>query len=509
MTRFQTGELLCYNPAMVGKDAFSHVKVGPDDVAFLKKVAADLPMLADLSRADLLLYCSGGPAQAITVAQARPHSSSPLYEESRVGLRVGMQHHAEVLRGLSGKSNSRRVHTVTVRGTMMARQVFPVRNARGMLVAVMTKDAYWLAHERHRRRSKVFQGALRGFARMVLRGELTGAESLAPFGEHDGIMYVGAGQRIRYMSGIASELYRHLGYRDSLVGHRIGDVDTVDHQLVMQAAQERRCFELQVEQDGLTWVRKALPVATRDEPRFSRWMRPGRARTSRLRGVFILIHDATEALRSRRELESQMALVREVHHRVKNSLQVIASILRLQARRVTSDEARDVLEESASRILSVAVVHEFLSHDTRGAISLLDVCRRIVGQIQRGLIDPEKRIQLSVKGPEIWLPAERATQCALVINELVQNAIEHGMAGRDEGRVAVELVDRGEKVSIVVTDDGEGLPEGFSLDTDANLGLDIVRRMVERDLRGQFRLLGTYGTRAIVDFGKSAQNSAS
>jgi len=90
-----------------------------------------------------------------------------------------------------------------------------------------------------------------------------------------------------------------------------------------------------------------------------------------------------------------------------------------------------------------------------------------------------------------------------VINELVQNAIEHGFAGVDEGRVVVEFVDDGERVSIRVIDNGTGLPEGFDLDTDAHLGLRIVRSMVERDLRGQFELRSADGTHAVVQFDKS------
>jgi len=223
----------------------------------------------------------------------------------------------------------------------------------------------------------------------------------------------------------------------------------------------------------------------------------------RLRGALILVHDATEALQTRRELESKMAMVREVHHRVKNNLQVIASLMRMQSRRAHSAEARMVLDESVNRILSVAVVHEFLSQNAEGTINLQEVAHRILSQVQQGLVDPGKRITLSVKGPAVWLPAERATQCALVINELVQNAIEHGIAEREEGSVEVELVDHGDGVDIHVTDNGAGLPKGFDLSTDANLGLRIVRSMVERDLRGQFELSSDDGTRATVRFEKS------
>ena len=493
---------------MRDKDVFSHVSLGEDNVAFLKKLAADLPILADICRADLLLYCAKGGEKAVAVAQAMPHSVSPLYQEKRLGLIVGPSEQQEVLRTLGGKLSPTQVHTVAVRGATVARQVFPVWNAQGKLIAAMAMDSYWLAHERQLRRSRAFQDALRDLRTMVLRGELRGAESLAPFGEHDGILYVNAERIIRYMSGVAASLYRHLGYRDSLIGRRVSELETVDPYLVTQALAEQRCFERQDEQYGRTWVRRALPVSAPDEPFWgllSGWRQVARDRPSRSRGVLILIHDATETLQAQRELESKMALIREVHHRVKNNLQIIASLMRLQARRVSSAEAKAVLEESVNRILSVAVVHEFLSQNAKGMINLLEVAHRILTQVQQALIDPRKRIQLRVKGSDIWLPAERATHCALVINELVQNAIEHGMAHRDEGFVDVELVDRGEEVNIVVTDNGEGLPTGFAIETNANLGLRIVRSMVERDLKGQFELRGDeHGTRAVVHFSKSA-----
>ena len=181
-----------------------------------------------------------------------------------------------------------------------------------------------------------------------------------------------------------------------------------------------------------------------------------------------------------------MSLLQEVHHRVKNNLQIIASIMRMQARRAEHRRRALLLEESVNRIMSVAVVHEFLSQNAKGTINLEDVAHRILGQVQQGLIAPSKQIVLRVQGPSIWLPAEQATQCALVINELVQNAIEHGMASQSRGSIGVELVDHGEKASIIVTDDGEGLPDGFDLTMHANLGLRIVSSMVERDLGGTF-----------------------
>ena len=484
----------------------NRIILGEGDKDLLERISQSLSLLADVCRADLLIYGRAKDGRALTVAQAKPHSVSPLYEDSRVGVHVGAQGHEEIVHALKGGRVSSGVHTVEMRGATIARQVYPIWNTRGHVIAVLAVDSYWLAYERHRRRSVAFQNALREFIRMALRGELECSERLSPFGEHDGLIFVGADERVEYMSGIALSLYRRLGFRDSLVGVPVDELDPVDHALYKQTIGRRLCVERQDQEFGLTWVRKALPVSTVEPagpPMLTGLLGRRRRPTARPYGVFILIHDATEALEAQRELESKTAMIREVHHRVKNNLQVIASLMRMQARRAEQDETRVALEESVNRILSVAVVHEFLSQNAQGTINLLEIANRIVSQVQQGLVDPSHRVRLEVKGPAIWLLAERATQCALVINELVQNAIEHGFSGADEGRVVVELVDDGERVSIRVVDNGAGLPEGFDLDTDAHLGLRIVRSMVERDLRGRFELQSTDGTRAVVQFDKS------
>jgi two-component sensor histidine kinase len=491
---------------MVDNVVLDHCGLGKEDKAFLQELSANLPILADLSRADLLLYCKSATARAVVVAQAMPHSVTPLYREDYVGRWATSADQSEVLRALGGRGSARTVYTVVIRGATVARQVFTVRRGKGPIIAALISDSYWLAYERHLRRSKVFQSALDNFRTTVLRGALKGASSLTPFGEHDGIMYVGADRRIRYMSGVASGLYRLLGYRDSLDGWRVSDLETVDHQMVTQALGELHCLERCDEQYGRTWIRRALPILVPTNTWISELagqLAPGSALPLESKGVFVLIHDATEALQAQRELESQMSLLREVHHRVKNNLQVIASLMRMQARRAESEESRHLLQESINRVLSVAVVHEFLSQNAKGTINLQEVAHRILAQMQQGLIDPDKRIALRAKGPDIWLPSERATQCALVINELVQNAIQHGMERREEGWVEVELVDQGDQVTIMVTDNGEGLPEGFDLTTNSNLGLRIVRSMVERDLRGTFDLVGNHLTQAIIRFDKS------
>jgi two-component sensor histidine kinase len=220
------------------------------------------------------------------------------------------------------------------------------------------------------------------------------------------------------------------------------------------------------------------------------------------------VHDATEARDKEQELKAKLAMIQEVHHRVKNSLQSIASLLRLQVRRADAAEVRQALLETVNRILSVAVVHEFFSYNSISIINLRDVAQRILDQMAESIMDPGKSIQFRLTGPGIYLSSQQATACALVINELLLNSVEHGYEHRDVGLVTIDLADDGEWVNIEVGDDGTGLPAEFDLDEHGGLGLRIVRTLVQGDLKGNFELRGEEGVRAIVAFPKTSLGGA-
>jgi len=241
------------------------------------------------------------------------------------------------------------------------REVHPVRDPQsGRVIGALSIETNALAYERHRRRSRSFQRAIRQLHKTALRGEIRDAEALSPFGEHDGICYVDNQRRFQYISGIALNFYRRLGYMGKLVGRRLDSLSTADDVLAEQAIKEQRCLEREDKEQGQTWIRKAIPIREVNDwwaynvPLQLPWMYH---KGSYPAGVLITIHDDTEALRREQELKVKMALIQEVHHRVKNNLQTIASLLRLQSRRVQNEEAKLILHESLNRILSVAVVH--------------------------------------------------------------------------------------------------------------------------------------------------------
>lgn len=182
------------------------------------------------------------------------------------------------------------------------------------------------------------------------------------------------------------------------------------------------------------------------------------------------------------------AVVREMHHRVKNNLQTIAMLLRLQMGQEKKLSPQDILNETINRVLSIATVHEILSEAGVDKAGALDLIKRMSNTISNNMVNPAARIRITVSGDNIELPSQRATSLALVANELLQNALEHGMAGRTEGSINIKLTGEKGRLRLTVADDGCGLPENFDMNLHLGLGLEIVHTSVVEDMGGTFQL---------------------
>ncbi len=240
--------------------------------------------------------------------------------------------------------------------------------------------------------------------------------------------------------------------------------------LVRQAFETGDCYEHEVMEGSRYWNRKVVPLLSYET---GRWPFAAKTPKSMLRGALIMVHDETEEREKAVELHVKSTMIKEVHHRVKNNLQTVASILRMQSRRAENPEVQVQLNEAVNRVLAVAVIHEFLSRDDDQAINIRDVCQRIVTQTQRAAVTPDKQITLRVQGPAIYLPSQQATACALVANELVLNALEHAFTGRETGHwCCMQLADEGDQVVLEVIDDGVGLEEAVEARADGQSGAD-------------------------------------
>ena len=200
------------------------------------------------------------------------------------------------------------------------------------------------------------------------------------------------------------------------------------------------------------------------------------------------------------KLMVRSAIIQEMHHRVKNSLQTVASLLRLQMNHHGVESVEEVLTESINRIIAIAAVHDVLSKEELDQVNVKEVCETVMTLTSHSLLRPDHRVITTVTGQEIMLPSAKATSVALILNELIQNAIEHGFQERTEGSLTVTLSEHEQRVTLEVVNDGAPLPRGFDPKQSNSLGLQIVESLAREDLGGRFTLTSGERTRATVSF---------
>jgi two-component sensor histidine kinase len=292
----------------------------------------------------------------------------------------------------------------------------------------------------------------------------------------DGVLRIDSDGRVAYSSPNAVNIVRVAGFDGPVVGTPASELPGGGFAIA-----------------PVIGIRQAAATDTEVADRLLRYRALGLAN-----GVLVLVQDITEEQRREAEIRVKDATIREVHHRVKNNLQTIASLLRIQARRTDSDEARHALAEATERVSSMAVVHDLLAGSDEETVDFAEAARDVVELVRRGLLGDTGDLSVVLEGASGQVDAPTATSLALAVAELVHNAIEHGMAERDSGAVQVQLRRVPGELVIIVRDNGCGLPDGFDPVVSAHLGLEIVRTVVEDDLRGTLSFTGGRGTTVTV-----------
>lgn len=218
-----------------------------------------------------------------------------------------------------------------------------------------------------------------------------------------------------------------------------------------------------------------------------------------------------EALRKSEEqiktqLNEKEVLLKEIHHRVKNNLQIINSLLNLQSRNITDEDSLDVFEKCKNRIDSIALVHEKLyQSEDLANIDFGEYVNTLAVRLFDAYASRLPKVELKADVDKLFLQVNKAIPCALAVNELVMNSIKHAFPGSRAGEISVNLkILDNKKVSLTVMDDGVGLPADFAIDTPNTLGMQIINALVGQ-LHGSLRVEKGHGTTFIIDFPMSGE----
>jgi two-component sensor histidine kinase len=472
--------------------ALLHTPVRGDALAHLHRLALSWRLLADLSFADLLLLApiaNEDGHRFVVLAQVRPTTGQTLYVTDLVGHVVDEVERPLVTRAWRRGEEVKGESTVLGGKERVRLHCIPVRY-RGTVIAILTREAPTTSGRRPGELERYYLEAFDRLARMVVEGsfpfareeiELEGAPRVG-----DGVILLDADTRIRYGSPNAVSSLHRMGIHAYTSGVHLAEVG-FDEGAVDTAVRARMPVIEEVEREDASILLRVIPLLEERKPA----------------GALILLRDVTDLRRRDRMLMSKDATIREIHHRVKNNLQTIAALLRLQGRRLDSPEARVAIKESERRIRSIAIVHETLSREAREQVEFSDIMKPLLRVVEETTSPDEHAVQFEVVGDAGCLPGEVATSLAVVLNELMQNAVDHAFPESDgfepdERRVTVHLARSEDHVEIEVTDNGVGLPEDFTLDRAKGLGLSIVQALVTGELGGTIEMHGEKGTRVEV-----------
>jgi len=283
--------------------------------------------------------------------------------------------------------------------------------------------------------------------------------------------------RVRYLSPNATSALHRVGISANAVGQTLAELGVIDSSVRQAFERAEPVIEEFDQRADVTFLARCMPILGEENGEHV------------VDGALLLLRDVSELRRRDRLILSKDATIREIHHRVKNNLQTISSLLRLQARRLESPEAKAAVAESVRRIRTIALVHETLSREPGDDVAFIEVVRPLLRLVEESLQSPDRPVRFTVVGDGGRLAATVVTPLSVVLTELLQNAVDHGFPeGEGGGNVVVHLLVEDGQLHISVTDDGQGLPSDFDLSAATGLGLSIVRTLVTTELAGSIEM---------------------
>ena len=474
--------------------------LSPDQIHRLRELVADWQLLSDLSFADLILWVplrkdfKSWPTGYVAVAHIRPTTAATLFPLDVIGDEISYGARPHIDQALSSAEIVRDTQPEALGDHMVKEETIPVMVGEHVIGVISRHRDSDLMRQPSRLELN-YREIAHNLYRMIAEGTFPYPDAGSLFDPAprvgDGLIRLDVNGVISYASPNARSAFSRLGWVSEVEGHVLGDVAQSLARVRPDAHEETIALGLtgkalkrvEIENVGGTIDFTVLPLI----------------RSGDRIGAIVMLNNVTELRRRERELVTKDATIREIHHRVKNNLQTVSALLRLQARRIEDPGASAALNEAVRRIASIALVHETLSNSRDSSVAFDDVLDSLVTHALE-LSPRMNELRIDRTGSFGSLEPRIATPLALVITELIHNALEHGLA--EEGlALGIHVSSSASELSVTISDDGVGFPEGFDIATSANLGLQIVRTLTENELRGTLSLItDEKETRAVLLF---------
>ncbi|MFP5253659.1 MAG: sensor histidine kinase [Actinomycetes bacterium] len=475
--------------------ARAHADLDAEDLAWLHRLLADWQIIADLSFADLVLWLPDRSGSGFWAgAQMRPTTGPTAYVDDLVGAFVPRGRRPLIDAAYEQQRVAREGDPEWRDDVPVRVEAIPVRR-RDKILGVIARNTNLLGVRTPSRLELAYLQAATDLTQMIAHGHFPHTGQRSDHADSprvgDGFVRIDAVGKVTYASPNALSVYRRLGLQTDLAGLDLADTTRAlvpaarrpDEETLSAVLGGRVARDTELDDGETVLIVRSIPL------------RP----TGEHLGALVLLRDVTDLRHRDRELVTKDATIREIHHRVKNNLQTVAALLRLQARRLDLPEARAALEEAVRRVGSIAIVHDTLSQTLDERVAFDDVADRLRVMVA-DVSSAEATVRTTREGSFGTLDAAVATPLAMALTELLQNAVEHGLR-HAPGSIVLGVERSPGRLAVSVEDDGAGLPPDFDPDVSSSLGLSIVRTLVESELGGRLELgpAPGRGTRARID----------
>lgn len=459
----------------------THTQLNDAEIAYLETLGGFLPIIAEMVDADIFIDCiTRNPDAAIVVAEANAKHS--MYRDTVVGQLAYRKNEPAALRTLDIGIPTFELKAITQEDITVKQNVVAIRWEEKVIgVLIMERDVTRDYADKRNMQILAETAEQLAQALMVQNATRNNANHITNY-VADAILIADQTGHVIYSNPGAQKLYEALGYRESIVGMHFDNV-VLDSSTLLEI-RDKEYLEIDEVRIGSLTLNIKYSIMKQNNQEV---------------GVVVHIRDITDVKNKEKELILKSVAIREIHHRVKNNLQTIASLLRIQSRRITDENAKKAFTESINRVLSIAVTHELLAQNGVDDVDIKDILTNIVKGAMLFSRSMNFQLNVEVRGDSVNINSEKATSIALVVNELVQNCVEYAFVGRSEGNIII-TIEKGEFVStVMVADDGIGFQA--SKVKIGSLGLSIVEQLIKDKLKGDFEISsGDQGTSIRFDF---------
>lgn len=460
-----------------------HTNLSEEDIEELENTEKTISMFANLVKGNIFIDClTRDPDVAIVVAEAKPSNFKSLYKNAVVGQLALRKNEPAALRTLEIGVETSDLKAITQENIVVKQNCVPIKNKAGKIIGVLIMEKDITEDVSQRQNMEILSQTTEQLSETLMNIKDTDYDNSVAYNLiNDAILVISCFGICVYANYKAEELYKKIGYKDEIVGMYFDNL-VLNKISFSKIVEEKKPILVDVNVGKLSLQLKYAVT-----------------RKNKAYGVIMLIKDVTYIKEKEKELVIKAVAIREIHHRVKNNLQTIASILRLQSRRINNAEAKKAFEESINRILSIAATHEVLSQNGIDDADLKIILSKIKDNAVRNAVNCNKKINIVLSGDNIKVNSDKATSIAIVVNELIENSLKHAFNEENEGDIAIVIESGNTYSNISIIDNGKGYDTKL-LKKDS-LGINIVRTLVKDKLSGDINIESNEnGTKSVFYF---------